>query len=131
MSNRVKAILTHELYKKPKMKWIQKDNIDEIYLDAVNGRLPLNGNECPNCADGKLHIFVQVFDDEKSEGQDWIKGSGWIWCDKCHCWDHFRGHVAKAWKNAPKIEIDTLDLPPEKLSIHEKDIDERNKLIFK
>ena len=108
------------------MSWEQKENLDNIYVDAVNGEIPLNDNRCPNCSNGKLHIYVHIFPDEKAKGADWIKGSGWIWCDQCHCWDHFRGPLPKKWEKVIPLDISKLDLPPVHLSKHKAEIDERN-----
>ena len=111
------------------MIWKQKENLDGFYLDAINRRKPLNGNKCPNCGNGILHIYVHVFKNELGKGIDWIKGSGWIWCDSCHCFDHFRGPVPEWWSDIEPLNISPLDIPPEHLSTFVKEIDERNKQI--
>lgn len=111
------------------MNWEQKENIDDIYLEAINRRAPLNGNKCPNCNSGGLHIYVHVFEDELGKGDNWIKGSGWIWCDSCHCYDHFRGPVPEWWANIEPLKISPLDIPPNNLSKYTQEIDDRNKKI--
>ena len=105
------------------MNWKQNFDIDDIYVRATNGKIPLVGNSCPVCNSGKLHIYVHVFNHENG------KGSGWIWCDHCHSYDHFRGPLPEWWADIEPLDIKPLDIPPKHLSEYTQKIDERNKQI--
>ncbi len=101
-------------------EWKLDENLGDIYYAAVNGNAPLNGNLCPNCKDGILHIYTHIF------RKDFKHAGGWIWCDKCHCYDHLRGPVPEWWADVEPLDIAPLDIPPEHLSTYAKEIDERN-----
>ncbi|MBQ4512244.1 MAG: hypothetical protein II969_04575 [Anaerolineaceae bacterium] len=103
--------------------WKNNDKLNDIYHDAVNGRIPLIGNQCPICSKGTLHIYAHVFQ------RDYEHAGGWIWCDNCHSYDHCRSQVPKWWADIDPLDIKPLDIPPKHLSTYVNEIDERNENI--
>ena len=104
-------------------EWKNNDKLAEIYHAAVNGQIPLTGNRCPVCGKSSLHIYTHIFQ------RDYKHAGGWIWCDNCHNYEHFRSPVPEWWSDIEALDISPLDIPPEHLSKFVQEIDERNKKI--
>ena len=105
------------------MNWKDSAKLINLFPQMMIGTIPLVGNICPDCGKGNVHLYIHVWDG------DCERASFWIWCDHCDSFAHGTAKAPEIFKNFSFLDSDELDIPPDYINLHSKEIDEQNKRI--
>jgi hypothetical protein len=60
---------------------------------------------CPVCGVRALHVWFHRDSPRR--------GSGWVWCSNCRCYEHYSCTVPDSWQSSLKVDPDLLMHHPE------------------